>query len=171
MTKFRLRGVPSSVDTEKKARFFGVPLVALDEVEWLDVTIDGADEIDSEFNMIKGAGGAPAARTRRSRPRPLLGLRVAPGPGWRGSRARTVTRGRGSEPADRPPCTRSCSVFLSGKRTGVRPALSMDETGRRRAQAAGRLPRVRREGTLCAAPPRHLAIALVDRSRRDRAKE
>ncbi|MEW6743968.1 MAG: ribose-5-phosphate isomerase RpiA [Planctomycetota bacterium] len=67
----RIRGVPTSVDTEKKARSFGIPLVPLDEVEWLDVTIDGADEIDFDFNMIKGGGGAllrekvVAAATRR----------------------------------------------------------------------------------------------------------
>lgn len=53
-----LRGVPTSVDTEIKARGFGIPLAALDEVESIDVTIDGADEIDGAFQMIKGGGGA-----------------------------------------------------------------------------------------------------------------
>ncbi|MCB9914525.1 MAG: ribose-5-phosphate isomerase RpiA [Planctomycetes bacterium] len=53
-----VRGVPTSVDTETKAREMGIPLVGLDEVDFLDLTIDGADEIDGEFHMIKGGGGA-----------------------------------------------------------------------------------------------------------------
>ena len=50
--------VPTSVDTENKARAMGIPLVDLAVVESLDLTIDGADEIDAAFNMIKGGGGA-----------------------------------------------------------------------------------------------------------------
>ena len=53
-----LRCVPTSVDTEQKSRALGLPLVALDEVERIDLTIDGADEIDARFDMIKGGGGA-----------------------------------------------------------------------------------------------------------------
>lgn len=53
-----VRGVPTSVDTETKAREMGIPLLTLDEAEQLDLTIDGADEIDGDFQMIKGGGGA-----------------------------------------------------------------------------------------------------------------
>jgi ribose 5-phosphate isomerase A len=53
-----VRCVPTSVDTERKARSLGIPLVGLDEVEALELTIDGADEIDARFDMIKGGGGA-----------------------------------------------------------------------------------------------------------------
>jgi len=53
-----LRGLSTSVETETKARALGVPLVTLDEVERLDLTIDGADEVDGDFQMIKGGGGA-----------------------------------------------------------------------------------------------------------------
>ena len=53
-----VRGVPTSVDTETKARELGIPLMQLGEVESLDMTIDGADEIDGDFHMIKGGGGA-----------------------------------------------------------------------------------------------------------------
>jgi ribose 5-phosphate isomerase A len=56
--RLALHGVPTSLDTERKARALGIPLVALDEVEELDLTIDGADEIDARFDMIKGGGGA-----------------------------------------------------------------------------------------------------------------
>src|SRR5687768_2955828 len=50
--------VPTSVDTEGKARALGLTLVELAGVEALDLTIDGADEIDAAFDMIKGGGGA-----------------------------------------------------------------------------------------------------------------
>ncbi len=53
-----VRGVPTSLDTETKARAMGIPLATLDEVTALDLTIDGADEIDGAFDMIKGGGGA-----------------------------------------------------------------------------------------------------------------
>jgi len=53
-----LRGVPTSVDTETKSRELGIPLATLEEVEALDLTVDGADEIDGNFDMIKGGGGA-----------------------------------------------------------------------------------------------------------------
>ncbi|MFN0244660.1 MAG: ribose-5-phosphate isomerase RpiA [Planctomycetota bacterium] len=56
--RLRLRGVPTSLDTDRKARELGIPLVALDDVNVIDLTIDGADEIDGDFNMIKGGGGA-----------------------------------------------------------------------------------------------------------------
>ncbi|MFT4541481.1 MAG: ribose 5-phosphate isomerase A [Planctomycetota bacterium] len=53
-----LRCVPTSLDTETKAAAFGIPTMQLDEIESIDLTIDGADEIDGNFNMIKGGGGA-----------------------------------------------------------------------------------------------------------------
>jgi len=54
----RIRGVPTSVDTERKAREMGLELVGLHQVDSLDLTIDGADEIDGRFDMVKGGGGA-----------------------------------------------------------------------------------------------------------------
>jgi ribose 5-phosphate isomerase A len=53
-----VRGVASSSATEALAREVGVPLVALSDVDALDVTIDGADEVDPRGNLIKGRGGA-----------------------------------------------------------------------------------------------------------------
>ena len=55
---FTVRGVPSSIATADIAKRLGVPLVSLDEVERLDLTIDGADEVDPRKNLIKGGGGA-----------------------------------------------------------------------------------------------------------------
>ncbi|HLU39754.1 MAG TPA: ribose-5-phosphate isomerase RpiA, partial [Planctomycetota bacterium] len=54
----RVRGVPTSEDTARKARALGLELIGLDDVERLDLTIDGADEVDADKNLIKGGGGA-----------------------------------------------------------------------------------------------------------------
>jgi ribose 5-phosphate isomerase A len=51
-------GVPTSVRTERTALEVGIPLGDLDELGRLDVTIDGADEVDPHLNLIKGLGGA-----------------------------------------------------------------------------------------------------------------
>ena len=50
--------VPSSERTENFAEALGLDLVELGSARKIDVTIDGADEIDSSFNLIKGGGGA-----------------------------------------------------------------------------------------------------------------
>ena len=54
----RIVGVPSSVATAEQARELGIPLRQLDDVGGLDINLDGADEVDPEFRMIKGRGGA-----------------------------------------------------------------------------------------------------------------
>ena len=56
--RLAVRGVPTSLDTEGKARELGIPLASLEQVEAIDLTVDGADEIDGRFQMIKGGGGA-----------------------------------------------------------------------------------------------------------------
>ena len=53
-----LLGVPTSVDTEQRARRLGIPLATLAEQPQLDLTIDGADEVDPHLNLVKGLGGA-----------------------------------------------------------------------------------------------------------------
>ena len=50
--------VPTSESTRKLAAALGIPLATLDELPRLDLTIDGADEIDAELRLIKGGGGA-----------------------------------------------------------------------------------------------------------------
>lgn len=49
--------VPTSARTKEIAASYGMPVRTLDEVEQLDITIDGADEVDPELNLIKGGGG------------------------------------------------------------------------------------------------------------------
>ncbi|MHA6298065.1 ribose-5-phosphate isomerase RpiA [Devosia sp. CAU 1758] len=51
-------GVPTSEATAKQARELNIPLSDLDTLARLDLTVDGADEIDGDLNLIKGAGGA-----------------------------------------------------------------------------------------------------------------
>src|SRR5947209_17440946 len=51
-------GVPTSETTRLDAMRCGVPLTTLDEIDHLDITVDGADEIDPALNLIKGGGGA-----------------------------------------------------------------------------------------------------------------
>jgi ribose 5-phosphate isomerase A len=54
----RLVGVPTSEATRMQAERLGIPLSTLDETPFLDLTVDGADEIDGELRLIKGGGGA-----------------------------------------------------------------------------------------------------------------
>lgn len=51
-------GVTTSRQTEQQANALGIPLKSVDEVPYIDVTVDGADEVDGNFNGIKGGGGA-----------------------------------------------------------------------------------------------------------------
>ncbi len=53
-----LTGVPTSERTRKLCEELSVPLSTLEDCPHLDLTIDGADEIDPELNLIKGGGGA-----------------------------------------------------------------------------------------------------------------
>jgi len=50
--------VPTSLRTAREARELDIPLTSLTETPFLDLTIDGADEVDPELNLIKGLGGA-----------------------------------------------------------------------------------------------------------------
>ena len=54
----RVIGVPTSEATRADAERCGVPLATLDELDRLDLTVDGDDEVDPQLNLIKGGGGA-----------------------------------------------------------------------------------------------------------------
>lgn len=51
-------GVPTSFASREQAKELGIPVKTIDEVQKVDVTIDGADEIDKNFHGIKGGGAA-----------------------------------------------------------------------------------------------------------------
>ncbi len=51
-------GIPTSERTERLARQLGIKLGTLNDYPEIDITIDGADEVDPHFNLIKGGGGA-----------------------------------------------------------------------------------------------------------------
>ncbi|ARC89671.1 ribose-5-phosphate isomerase RpiA [Rhodovulum sp. MB263] len=53
-----ITAVPTSARTAALAREVGIDVVSLEDARWLDLTIDGADEFDPAFNLIKGGGGA-----------------------------------------------------------------------------------------------------------------
>jgi ribose 5-phosphate isomerase A len=55
---FNIKAVATSQNTKNLADKFKIPLVSIDEVERIDLAIDGVDEIDGQFNAIKGGGGA-----------------------------------------------------------------------------------------------------------------
>jgi ribose 5-phosphate isomerase A len=54
----KIVGVPTSETTRLNAERLGISLTTLDEVDRLDLTVDGADEVDHAFCLIKGGGGA-----------------------------------------------------------------------------------------------------------------
>src|SRR5258708_37043768 len=54
----KIIGIPTSVHTADLARAVGIPLTTLDDHPEIDITIDGADEVDPKLNLIKGGGGA-----------------------------------------------------------------------------------------------------------------
>jgi ribose 5-phosphate isomerase A len=83
-------GVPCSSKVEATARQLGIPLTTLEDCAEIDLTIDGADEVDPDLNLIKGGGGAllhekiVAQASRReviivdaSKPSPRLGTKWA----------------------------------------------------------------------------------------------
>jgi len=54
----KIRGIPTSVRSRDLAESLGIPLTTLDECQEIDVTVDGADEVDPQLRLIKGGGGA-----------------------------------------------------------------------------------------------------------------
>ena len=54
----KIRGIPTSVNTRNLAADLGISLTTLDEFQQIDVTIDGADEVDPQLSLIEGGGGA-----------------------------------------------------------------------------------------------------------------
>lgn len=53
-----IKGIPTSFQASVLAQQYGIPLTTLDEVDRIDIAIDGADEVDPQFNLIKGGGAA-----------------------------------------------------------------------------------------------------------------
>ncbi len=54
----KIKGVPTSKRTGLLAHKVGIEVISLSEAKWLDLTIDGTDEYDSDLTLIKGGGGA-----------------------------------------------------------------------------------------------------------------
>jgi ribose 5-phosphate isomerase A len=54
----KIQGIPTSEQSRRQALAVDIPLIDFSQTSHIDLTIDGADEIDPNFNLIKGAGGA-----------------------------------------------------------------------------------------------------------------
>jgi ribose 5-phosphate isomerase A len=146
----RVRGVPTSGRSRELAEELGIPLIDLCKLREIDLTIDGADEVDPALNLIKGAGGAllrekiVACASRElviicddSKLKPTLGafpLPVAIVPfGWRTTRERLLRFGgtitlRMAEGTDAPFVTDDGLYILDMHlgRIGDVPALERD---------------------------------------------
>jgi ribose 5-phosphate isomerase A len=55
---WKLKAIATSVRSEEQARSLGIPIVDFSSVKLIDITIDGADEVDARLQLIKGGGGA-----------------------------------------------------------------------------------------------------------------
>ncbi|HHP7245673.1 MAG TPA: ribose-5-phosphate isomerase RpiA [Elainellaceae cyanobacterium] len=53
-----IKGIPTSFQASVLAKQYGIPLTTLDEIDTIDIAIDGADEVDPQKNLIKGGGAA-----------------------------------------------------------------------------------------------------------------
>ena len=53
-----IKGIPTSFQASVLAKQHGIPLATLDDVDHIDIAIDGADEVDPQMNLIKGGGAA-----------------------------------------------------------------------------------------------------------------
>jgi len=58
LKNYNIKGVPTSLQIKLIAEKEGIPLVEADQVDYIDVVFDGADQIDSQKYVIKGGGGA-----------------------------------------------------------------------------------------------------------------
>ena len=53
-----IKVLATSSSTELQSKRLGLPITSIDSVNYIDLTIDGADEVDSDLNLLKGGGGA-----------------------------------------------------------------------------------------------------------------
>lgn len=53
-----IQGIPTSFQAEVLAKQYGIPLTTLDAIDYIDIALDGADEVDPNKNLIKGGGAA-----------------------------------------------------------------------------------------------------------------
>jgi len=54
----KIKAIATSNRSEEQARGLGIPIFSFADIDMLDITIDGADEVDQNMNLIKGGGGA-----------------------------------------------------------------------------------------------------------------
>jgi ribose 5-phosphate isomerase A len=55
---WKIKAIATSIRSEEQARSLGIPIVDFSSVKSIDITIDGADEVNDQLQLIKGGGGA-----------------------------------------------------------------------------------------------------------------
>ena len=55
---FQITGMPTSIETKKQAEKWGMDLIGIEDMDSIDIAIDGADEVSPSLDLIKGLGGA-----------------------------------------------------------------------------------------------------------------
>ena len=55
---FQIIGMPTSIETKEQAKKWGMDLIGIDDIDSIDIAIDGADEVSPNLDLIKGLGGA-----------------------------------------------------------------------------------------------------------------
>ena len=58
LKNWKLKAIATSIRSEEQARGLGIPITDFSKTKWIDVTIDGADEVNGSLQLIKGGGGA-----------------------------------------------------------------------------------------------------------------
>ena len=56
--ELKIKAIATSKRSEDQAMSLGIPILSFSEIDQIDITIDGADEVDDQMNLIKGGGGA-----------------------------------------------------------------------------------------------------------------
>ena len=56
--RLNIKAIATSIQSEELAKKLGIPIITFSEINEIDITIDGADEVDPNLYMIKGGGGA-----------------------------------------------------------------------------------------------------------------
>ncbi len=121
----KIVGTPTSEATDKLARSLGIRIVAPDELERIDLTIDDADEFDPDLNLIKG-GGAALLREK------IIAESVRSDGGDRGC-------GQGSEVARQVPASDRGQCIWLGAHTPPHPPSHRVTGSRRRPEPSWRM--------------------------------
>src|ERR1700733_9968606 len=58
LKNWKFKAIATSIRSEEQARGLNIPIADFSKIKWIDITIDGADEVNGSLQLIKGGGGA-----------------------------------------------------------------------------------------------------------------